>query len=205
MWSFVCQFLTVFPAFFVEHCAHEVPGIATPIAIALSDERHFRFTSGQVGFDINADGIPEKLPWLASGFAFIGLDLNRNGRIDSAGELFGDATVLVGQNRMARHGYSALSQYDKDSDGKITPADPIFEKLVVWHDTNENGVCDNGELASLAQYQIISLDLRYKPYPAGYQRLPAPLMLGQYTVQGKDGKEVNRLMGDVYFKFLTPR
>ena len=205
MWSFVCQFLTVLPTLFIEHCPRQLPGVATPLAIALSDERYFRFTNIPVAFDINADGISEKMPWLSPGFGFIGLDLNKNGRIDNAGELFGDATILVGQNRLARHGYSALMQYDKNSDRKITASDPIFKKLVVWHDANQNGMSEHSEMQPLSHYRILALDLDYKTHPAGYHRLPAPLMLSHYVVQDSVGKITRRLMGDIYFKFLAPR
>lgn len=81
-----------------------------------------------------------------------------NGRIDSGTELFGIATPQP--PAAERHGYAALAVYDADSDGLITNEDPVWSSLQVW-DANHNGVSEAAELASLGQYKIRAIDLRY--------------------------------------------
>ena len=44
----------------------------------------------------------------------------------------------------------------------IDEKDEIFNKLKIWKDNNSNGITDEGELSSLADNNIKSIDLNYK-------------------------------------------
>jgi len=44
----------------------------------------------------------------------------------------------------------------------IDKKDEIFNKLKIWKDNNSNGITDEGELSSLADNNIKSIDLNYK-------------------------------------------
>ncbi len=55
-----------------------------------------------------------------------------------------------------------LKAYDLNGDNAIDEKDEIFNKLKIWKGTNSNGITDKGELSSLADNNIKSIDLNYK-------------------------------------------
>lgn len=115
-----------------------------------------------VRFDLNATGSKMRTGWVTSGRdAFLSLDLNGNGRIDSGAELFGDSTLLPDGNPAA-NGFEALAQYDSNHDGYITDLDPVFSRLRLWMDFNHNGISEPGELFSLESENIRSIYLDYR-------------------------------------------
>ena len=114
-----------------------------------------------VYFDLNANGQPVFTGWpIGKGNAFLVRDLNQNGQIDSGAELFGDATLLKNGER-APNGFVALRELDADGDGYITAKDPAYAELRLWIDENHDGYTDPGELHTLAEFHIESLNLSY--------------------------------------------
>lgn len=151
-------------SFFV--CWYQPP---SPILIDVNGNG-FAMTSAEEGvsFDFYGTGHPVKLSWTARGSddAWLALDLNGNGRIDDAGELFGNRTLVVGLNRRAADGFEALAAYDTlpnggNGDGIIGASDRIFSKLLLWRDSSHNGASEPGELSALAAAGILSIDLKY--------------------------------------------
>lgn len=88
------------------------------------------------------------------------------GKIDNGNELFGNHTIsntAYGYtDKKATNGYEALKAYDLNGDNVIDEKDEIFNKLKIWKGTNSNGITDEGELSSLADNNIKSIDLNYK-------------------------------------------
>ncbi|MDO9103421.1 MAG: DUF2974 domain-containing protein [Methylovulum sp.] len=105
-----------------------------------------------VVFDMDADGIKEWTGWIGKDDAFLCIDENFNGKIDSIVELIGD------QNRS---GFSELKTYDTNGDNVLNANDAIWAKLRLWRDANGNGVTDDGELLSLTQGNMSSIDLQF--------------------------------------------
>jgi hypothetical protein len=121
---------------------------------------------GAIAIDLNGDGIQtlgidrgvkfdiansgEKLStgWISNADAFLAIDKNGNGKIDSRAELFGGG---VGQ------GFAKLESFDSNHDGLVNAQDDRFDKLKVWQDKNSNGITDRNELFSLADVGIVSL------------------------------------------------
>jgi hypothetical protein len=141
----------------------------SPIIFDL-DNQGFRLSGSDapVLFDLYTKGLPIWTSWTACGSntAFLALDLNRNGKIDDAGELFGNHTRLA-DGTFALNGFEALAQYDElanggNADGLIDASDVIFDKLRLWTDANHNGQTDPGELQTLPQAGIVSIALDYK-------------------------------------------
>ena len=60
------------------------------------------------GFDIDNDGIAQKVAWINSGDAILVCDRNGNGTIDNGLELFGDNTLLE-NGEYAKSGIEALA------------------------------------------------------------------------------------------------
>jgi|SRR5579883_159192 len=56
-------------------------------------------------------------------------------------------------------GFGALAQLDSNGDGAIDANDPIYSQLRIWEDTNGNGSVDPGELLTLAQAGIASINV----------------------------------------------
>ncbi len=86
-------------------------------------------------FDIDNDGIAQKVAWINSGDAILVCDRNGNGTIDNGLELFGDNTLLE-NGEYAKSGIEALAEFDTNKDGKITLADLKFSDLKLLKSDN---------------------------------------------------------------------
>jgi hypothetical protein len=144
--------------------AGEPPRSGTPIMIDLVNNG-FNLTNPVTGvnFDINADGVVDRVAWTAAGSddGFLALDRNYNGKIDDSRELFGNATIQ-GPSGFPPDGWNALALYDGNGDGVINASDSIFPDLRVWVDMNHNGSSDSNELKTLASLSILSIHLSHQ-------------------------------------------
>ena len=142
---------------------------ATPLLIdvagnglALTDAKN------GVHFDMGGDGHQELIAWTSSGSddAWLALDRNGNGLIDNAKELFGNFTDQPNATTL-HNGFLAMAEFDRtekggNSDGQIDPQDAVFQSLLLWRDTNHNGVSEPTELYTLPQLGLRTMDLDYK-------------------------------------------
>lgn len=141
----------------------------SPIILDLNNDGiHTTDLGWGVRFDIDSDGESELTGWTlpSSEDAFLWLDLNRNGVVDSGLELFGDATLLP-DGTFARHGFEALAIYDSpelggNGDGLISRLDLIWKDLLLWNDRNHDAKTDRGEVSRLGVYSIVALGLDYE-------------------------------------------
>lgn len=138
-----------------------------PIIISLAD-RQYRLTdlAGGVSFDLGDTGVPSQVPWThpESDEAFLVLDRNDNGTIDSGRELFGDVTPQHLTD--TPNGFLALAVFDDslsggNEDGRISAGDEVFARLGLWRDTNHNGYSEAEELTSLEAVGLEWIDLDY--------------------------------------------
>lgn len=109
-------------------------------------------------FDFDGDGVLSKSGWVGRDDALLVRDKNSNGTIDSGAELFGDFTVLP-NGTLAPNGFAALASLDANGDGVIDANDSAFAELNLWRDTSQDGHSGQGELLSLADAGIVSLNL----------------------------------------------
>ena len=141
--------------------------VRDPIIIDLNrDGTSTSKLNGAVNFDIDNNGFKEATGWISKDDAFLAYDRNGNGIIDNGNELFGDKTVSVGAygytSKTAENGFEALKEFDSNNDNIIDEKDKDFDKLLLWQDLNTNGLTEKGELKTLKEHNIKSIDLRYK-------------------------------------------
>jgi len=116
--------------------------------------------ASNVYFDHDGDGVLTKTGWAGANDALLVWDRNGNGTIDTGAELFGDFTVLP-NGTLAPNGFAALAALDANGDGVIDATDPAFAELKLWRDISQDGVSQGGELVSLADAGIVSLNLAH--------------------------------------------
>jgi hypothetical protein len=127
-------------------------------------------TNGGVKFDFFGTGKPVQTSWTApnSGDAWLVLDVNGNGKIDSGREMLGN--VFEFPKFVTMNGFEALASYDMpenggNGDGIIDSRDAVYPKLLLWIDQNHNGIAEPGELFTLASKGILYIDLNYRSSP----------------------------------------
>ena len=191
------------------------PYCGTPIIIDTAGEG-FHLTSAKDGviFDLRGDGSPLlRWAWTAPGSrnAFLALDRNGDGRIESGKELFGNFTAQSDCPADQRNGFRALAEYDLpanggNGDGVIDERDEVFKHLRLWIDRNHDGVSQPDELYTLPQLGVTSLGLAYT------EQLPALSdefgnwfrLKGQVNPEGQPlNDHVDRVMYDVYLRART--
>jgi hypothetical protein len=120
-----------------------------------------------VTFDILKTGQPIQITWTKrhSDTGFLVLDRNNNGKIDDAGEMFGNHTLTAYGEPTPENfnGFAALAEYDNadlggNNNGRIDPGDAIWSRLRVWIDSNHDGVTQPEELLTLESLSITGID-----------------------------------------------
>ena len=117
-------------------------------------------TDGNVHFDFDSNQKIENSGWIGKNEGFLVRDLNGNGQIDNGTEMFGNHTVLQ-NGKNAVNGFEALKDLDFNGNGKFDAEDEAWSQVKVWRDANTNGIVDSGELLTLEQAGIESINLKY--------------------------------------------
>ncbi len=108
-----------------------------------------------VSFDLDGDGTAEQTGWVAPEDGLLALDLDGSGAIEDGSEVFSEN---FGEGGFA-NSLEALASLDDNGDGVIDSEDSAYDDILVWQDANSDGVSQAGELRSLAEHGIESIDL----------------------------------------------
>jgi hypothetical protein len=105
----------------------------------------------------------------------------------------------LGQARSATDLEGLADAFDSNRDGVFDAQDAQFAEFKVWQDANQNGVSDEGEVRSLADWGLTSIQL----VSDGVQRTPADGVVeaGRSTATATDGTSV--LVADAAFEYRT--
>lgn len=132
----------------------------SPIVLDLDGDGVETLELGSSYFDLNGDGLSERSGWVSPDDGLLVSDLNGDGLVSSGAELFGNHTLLK-NGQKAANGFQALAEYDDNGDGKVDAQDASYASLQVWRDLNGNSISDAGELQSLADAGVVSINTGY--------------------------------------------
>jgi len=127
-------------------------------------------------FDIDGDGITDRTSFISGGDAFVALDRNENGIIDSGKELFGDQNGDM-------NGYEALSRYDNNLDGVIDKGDAIFNQLRLLTVNSEG----TQQLRTLNESGISSISVNYANHDKALNQYDSVMQIS--TFERDDGSK----------------
>ena len=170
-------------------------------------------------FDHDGNGFAESTGWADKDDGLLVRDIDGNGKIDSGRELFGSETLLT-NGAKAANGFDALAELDLainggNADGQIDANDSAFNTLKIWQDTNSDGITDAGELKTLTELGIQSINLDYTSTAytianpglgksnIGYQtdaNNNQHRQIGSYTKLNADGSTSTYAATDVWLK-----
>lgn len=136
-----------------------------------------------VNFDVDNSGFLKQSAWIEGDDAFLTLDRNFNGVVDSGKEMFSNSTVSLD-----RRGLAGMAWVDANYDGKITSDDPVWNQLRVWQDANGNGQQEMLESFTLGEMGITELNYTMGNFTRNDNTLQ---MSGQNLEADTDGVMIN--------------
>lgn len=165
----------------MQRIRYKVRSKLSPIILDLNGDG-VRTTSLEDGapFDHIGDGVKVMSAWADKNDAFLVVDRNGNGQIDNGTELFGNNTVLA-NGQKAENGFEALAEYDSNGDGIVDKNDARFSELKLWRDANGDGVVDGGEMMTLDEAGVKSLNVNYQSSSYVDENGNEHRQMGQYT------------------------
>ncbi|MGE0830348.1 MAG: hypothetical protein AB7O04_13490, partial [Hyphomonadaceae bacterium] len=146
--------------------------------------------SSPVQYDVDRDGLRDRIGWVGAGDALLALDRDGDGQVSLLSEI-----SFVGDAEGAQSDLEGLRAYDSNQDGALDAADARFGDFMLWRDLNQDGRSSIGEVQTLTQSGLQSLAL------VGGARAPIPLsptanlVLQTVSAQFVDGSV--RMAGDV--------
>ena len=143
-----------------------IPRMITPVAVALDRDRtpdEFVDRDAAVRFDLDGSGIRHRWQWIHRDTAWLVYDHHGKGQVTSALQMFGSVTFWM----FWENGYNAMASLDDNGDGKLSGNELRY--LALWHDRNQNGVSEPGEVRPLADHGIVELACESTTSPSGLE------------------------------------
>jgi len=163
--------------------------VVAPVVLDLNRDGELSYANTVM--DVNSDGVMDSTLWAGVQEGVLVWDKYHDGRVHDHTQYafteYGGSTDLEG----------LAAGFDSNRDGVFNAADDKFDEFTVWQDANGNGVSDAGEVRSLADWGIASINL----VSDGVQRSPVDGVTeaGRSAANLADGSTM--LVGDAAFAF----
>ena len=178
---------------------------ATVAPVVLDLNRDGQISYSTVTMDVNGDGQLDLTAWAGAQDGVLVWDKYRDGLVhDNSQYAFAQYATTYANgldaNGKAPTDLSGLAEaFDSNHDGMFDAQDAKFAEFKVWQDVNQNGVSDAGEVRSLADWGITSINLTSD----GVVRTPLAGVTeaGQTTASTADGSSM--LVADAAFAYSS--
>lgn len=108
----------------------------------------------KVSFDWDGDRVRNQTGWIGRDDGFLVFDRDGNGLVSNGGEL-----SFTGDKPGAKSDLDGLRSFDSNGDGEFSAGDEKFGSFRIWRDADSNGVSEAGEMLSLADVGVASINL----------------------------------------------
>ena len=148
-----------------------------PIAIDLDgDGVEYLSKEEGVTFVDQASGTVVSTAWVGSDDGLLVIDADSSGTINESKEY-----VFTDWSDTAETDLEAVAEvFDSNQDGVLDAQDDQFDQFAVWQDANSDGITDEGELQTLSELGIDSIDLNYSD-----DSEPSTAADGDVTIHGQ--------------------
>ena len=138
-------------------------GRRDPVYLDTNKDGKLNVVGGKnVAFDINGDGIMDRVHEWNTQDAQLVYDANNNGKIDNGREIMNEVGINGKQGKYKNGWEKARDLFDKNKDGRIDGAE--LAKAKFWTDSNGNGKSDKGELKTAGELNIVGIDTKTGKY-----------------------------------------
>jgi hypothetical protein len=130
--------------------------ITSPIILDLDGNgvRTVSAADARARYDLDGDGLADDTSWYGATEGMLILDRNGDGKVNGANEF-----SFIDDVDGAKSDLEGLRAFDSNKDGILSSADARFADFRLWVDRDGDGVQEDGELQTLTQAGVRSLNL----------------------------------------------
>ncbi|WP_327194515.1 tandem-95 repeat protein [Novosphingobium beihaiensis] len=157
----------------------ETVNIASPIVLDFDGQGVTTVSAAdsKARYDLDGDGLADDTSWIGNTEGFLFLDRDGNGTVSNAGEF-----SFVDDVEGAASDLAGLAAYDSNGDGVLSSADARFSDFRVWLDADGDGAADEGEVYTLDEAYVSSINLTGTAYDGTTQFGDVAILnTGSYT------------------------
>jgi len=131
-------------------------GLLPPVVIDMDgDGSEFLDIDNGILFDVDGDGEMEQVAWAGNDDAVLVYDENGNDNVDGVHEI----SFARYSDKPNATDLDGLRHFDSNNDLILDANDAEFESFKLWQDRNGNGIVDEGEMMTLSEAGIKSIEL----------------------------------------------